>query len=149
MFVRAKKKAEDRYSIQIVQNTRDGKKVKQKILRHVGVARSDDEVNKLKEIAEEFMANIIVAEKENNRQKQLFPLTHKDALLHVRSKKGRKPIKKIEDILPVDKVTLADIVSDLPHENECKIRCSVYGAWVTGDFSIKRCTQGTLKRFLT
>ena len=112
MFVRAKKKAEDRYSIQIVQNTRDGKKVKQKILRHVGVARSDDEVNKLKEIAEEFMANIIVAEKENNRQKQLFPLTHKDALLHVRSKKGRKPIKKIEDILPVDKVTLADIVEE-------------------------------------
>ena len=67
--------------------------------------------------------------------------------------KGKKVILRYLNTIPLNKgsenILVNYIESDLPHENECKIRCSVYGAWVTGDFSIKRCTQGTLKRFLT
>lgn len=38
MFIRIKKKTEGRISVQIVANIREGDKVKQKIIRHVGVA---------------------------------------------------------------------------------------------------------------
>lgn len=52
MFIRVKTTPNSpRKSIQIVESVRDGDKVKQKIIRHVGVAMNDGELEKMKELA--------------------------------------------------------------------------------------------------
>lgn len=68
MFVRVKTTPNSpRQSVQIVESVRDGDKVKQKILRHVGIAQSDFELVKLKELAEFICSQI-----EEERQPKLF-----------------------------------------------------------------------------
>jgi len=68
MFIRIKSTPNSpRKSVQIVASVRDGNKVRQKILRHVGVAQSDLELVKLSELAE-----FIKAEMEEELQPQLF-----------------------------------------------------------------------------
>lgn len=53
MFVRIKSTPNSpRKSVQIVESFRDGDKVRQKILRHVGIAIDEDELVKLKELAQ-------------------------------------------------------------------------------------------------
>jgi len=59
MFVRVKTSPNSpKKSVQIVQSVRTGKKVSQKIVRHVGTALDDFELNKLKELAEFYKANL-------------------------------------------------------------------------------------------
>ena len=59
MYIRIKTAPNrERKSVQIVQSVRDGNKVKQKIVRHVGMALSDFELEKLKDLAEYIKANI-------------------------------------------------------------------------------------------
>ena len=48
-------------------------------------------------------------EKEANQQ-CLFMTNKSDALNHIKNKRGRKPTKKIEDILPPSQVTLDYII---------------------------------------
>lgn len=68
MFIRTKTTPNSpRSSIQIVESVRVGSKVKQKIIRHVGVAMNDEELVKLKEVAE-----FIKAKLEAEHQPQLF-----------------------------------------------------------------------------
>ena len=68
MFVRVKKKSENKYAVQIVESVRDGNyKVKQKIIRHVGMAFNDDEVLALKELAQSIKTQI-----EESHQPSLF-----------------------------------------------------------------------------
>ena len=68
MFVRVKKKSENKYAIQIVESVRDGDgKVKQKIIRHVGMAFNDDEV-----LAPEELARSIKIQIEESHQPSLF-----------------------------------------------------------------------------
>lgn len=67
MFIRIKKKDEKRWSVQIVEAVRDGKHVRQKILRHVGVAHHDKEIAELKKVAEFIRAQI-----EEDRQPRLI-----------------------------------------------------------------------------
>lgn len=98
-----------RKSIQIVESIRKGDKVKQKIVRYVGVAMDDFEEKKLKDLAEEIMAKII-AERINAGPQLLFePAAAKDILHDIKTKRGRKRRKNIADILPTDQVTLKDI----------------------------------------
>ena len=53
MFIRVKTTPNSpRKSVQLVESVRDGKKVKQKIVRHVGIAENDFELEKLQELAE-------------------------------------------------------------------------------------------------
>lgn len=60
MFVRKKKSSQsDRISIQIVENRRIGSKVSQKVLRHVGSAKHDQEVQHLIDLAEEIMQRML------------------------------------------------------------------------------------------
>lgn len=68
MFVRVKTTPNSpRQSVQIVESVRDGNIVKQKILRHVGIAQNDFELVKLKELAEFICSQI-----EEERQPKLF-----------------------------------------------------------------------------
>ena len=60
MFIRVKISPHNpkKKSVQIVESVRDGTKVKQRIIRHVGVALNDLELEKLKDLAEYIKANI-------------------------------------------------------------------------------------------
>ena len=69
MFVRVKSTPNSpRQSVQIVQSVRIGDKVKQKIVRYVGIAMYDDELAQLKVLAEVVKAKI-----EARHQSSLFP----------------------------------------------------------------------------
>ena len=69
MFVRVKSTPNSpRQSVQIVQSVRIGDKVKQKIVRYVGIAMDDDELAQLKVLAEVVKAKI-----EAQHQSSLFP----------------------------------------------------------------------------
>ena len=59
MFVRVKSTPNSpRQSVQIVQSVRIGDKVKQKIVRYVGIAMDDDELVRLKDLAEVVKARL-------------------------------------------------------------------------------------------
>ena len=58
--------------MQIVESFRDGHKVRQKILRHVGIAMDDDELIKLKELGEYIKSKL-----ESEHQASLFSSPNK------------------------------------------------------------------------
>ena len=93
MFIRVKSSPNSpRKSVQIVESVRDGDKVRQKILRHVGVANDKDELDRLLELAEFIKAKI-----ENERHPTLFS-TEILAKVAIQGKK----INSTEDSLVVD-----------------------------------------------
>ena len=68
MFVRVKSTPNSpRKSVQLVESVRQGDKVKQKIVRYVGIAKDDDELPRLK-----VLAHVIKAKFEANHQPSLF-----------------------------------------------------------------------------
>lgn len=117
MFVRVNSTPNSpRRSVQIVESKRDGHKVKTKILRHVGIGLNDVEVEKLKSFAYDIIATMV--QEATSSQLCLFsPPSHaelsqslaKKALLR---KKGRPKTKTLEDILPLNQVTLDKIVEE-------------------------------------
>ena len=59
MFVRVKTTpGSDRRAVQLVESVRSGKKVSQRIVRHIGVARSDAQLEKLMELGEVVKADV-------------------------------------------------------------------------------------------
>ncbi len=80
MFVRVKSTPNSpRKSVQIVQSVRKGTKVSQKIVRHIGIAIDEDELTKLKYLAEEIKLKI-----ESHEQPFLFT---PEEMIHLNSKK--------------------------------------------------------------
>ena len=115
MFVRAKTTPNSpRKSIQVVENVRDPKtgKVKQKILRHVGIAMNEDEEAKLRQIALDIIARLQREAEESNPQLSLFPGGLDDPAVSLPKPKGRKPKKQLHEILPVSQVSLDMIVEE-------------------------------------
>lgn len=109
MFIRVKTTPNSpRRSIQICENYRVGKKIKQKIVHYVGIARDDHEEQKLKDYGEELIVKITAERARNASQQSLFDPTD-DKLNPVKKKAGRPQRKKIEDILPPSQVSLDDI----------------------------------------
>ena len=104
MYVRTKTPPNSpRKSVQIVEGYRDkiSGSVKQRIVRHVGIASDASELEQLKAYGEELILNI-KAEREGPT---LFddppPLS-----------RGRPKIKRLDDILPPDQVSLSDVVEE-------------------------------------
>lgn len=103
MFIRSKPFSNGtRQRIQIVENIRDGGKVRQKLIRHIGVSYDSSEEVKLRQYGEELIVKIKEERKSQSNQGSLF----KPGEL---PKKGRPKRKNIEDILPVSKVKLEDV----------------------------------------
>ena len=92
MFVRIKSTPNSpRKSIQIVESIRDGDHVRQKILRHVGIAMDEDELIKLKELAEYIKAKL-----EAEHQPSLFsPEDVMEQVLKSQSSKKNHQPKRI------------------------------------------------------
>jgi len=128
MFIRTKTTPNSpRKSVQIVENQRDSKTgcVKQKILRHVGIAMDDIEEDKLKQLALEIIVKMQVEQEVSSPQlSMLTGLSEADLLKGLQCKnnlgqnnlgknKLGRPIKKpIEDILPTSEVRLDMIVEE-------------------------------------
>lgn len=110
MFIRVKTTPNSpRQSIQIVESYRasDGK-VKQRIVRHVGVAHSEDELKRLRDLAEYIKSNI-----ENERQPTLFaPEQMAKMTLQGRAKQAESkedkplPINDLRNLQEEQRVTL-------------------------------------------
>lgn len=99
MFVRINSTPNSpRKSIQIVESLRSGDKVRQKIIRYVGIAMNDYEQERLVALANDIIAEI----KKERETPELFNNIEKPQL-------GRKKRKQLTDILPPDQVSLTDI----------------------------------------
>lgn len=110
MFIRVNKTPNSpRKSIQVVESIRVGNKVKQKIVRYVGIALNDEEEQKLKDMAQEYIATLMAKRINSDKQISLLPPTKSEVLKYVKAKKGRKPRKRLEDILPPSKVKLDEV----------------------------------------
>src|SRR3990167_10124297 len=111
MYIRINKTPNSpRKSIQIVESIRQGDKVRQKIVRYVGIAMDDREEQKLKDMANEIIAKITAQREKDAAQQSLFDASSESEILnHVKSKAGRPKRKNIEDILPPSQVSLDDI----------------------------------------
>lgn len=76
MFIRVKTTPNSpRKSVQIIESIRTGNKVRQKIIRHVGIAMDDAELVSLKDLAEHIKVKL-----ENEHQAELFPAEEKAQL---------------------------------------------------------------------
>ena len=114
MFIRVNKTPNSpRHSIQIVESIRSGDKVKTKIVHHVGIARDEEEVQKLKDYGKELMAKIISERESASAQLSLCPPSSQEEILeYIKKKPGRPKNKQLNDILPTSQVTLEDIVEE-------------------------------------
>jgi transposase len=110
MYIRIKTTPNSpRKSIQIVEGERVGNKVKQKIIRYVGIATDEREEQQLKDYAQQLIAKIETQRLNESSQTSLLPVSESEMLDHVKSKLGRKKRKRLEDILPPNKVRLDEI----------------------------------------
>lgn len=113
MYIRINKTPNSpRKSIQIVESIRQGDKVRQKILRYVGIATDDAEEKKLVDLANEIIIKMTGQREKDAAQQSLFQKSDTEIANDLKNKVGRRSRKKIEDILPPSKVTLADIVEE-------------------------------------
>ena len=104
MYVRTKTPPNSpRKSVQIVEGYRDkiSGSVKQRIVRHVGIASDASELEQLKAYGEELILNIKAEREGPTLFDDLPPLS-----------RGRPKIKRLDDILPPDQVSLSDVVEE-------------------------------------
>ena len=104
MFIRSKpfSKETSKVRVQIIENVRNGTKVSQHIVRHVGVAHDAEEEAKMRQYALELIAKIKQSREDAIGQGKLFDN-------YGPSKPGRPPKKDISQILSVDQVRLKDL----------------------------------------
>ena len=113
MYIRINKTPNSpRKSVQIVESIRQGDKVRQKIVRYVGIATDDAEEQKLRDLANEIIVKITAQREKEAAQKSLFHTLESEISDHKKNKIGRPVRKKIEDILPPSQVTLDDIIEE-------------------------------------
>jgi len=93
MFVRIKTTPNSpKKSVQIVENLRDGKRIKQRIVRHVGTALNEDELKRMSELAEHIKASM----DQQGTQPGLFPVEEiAEIAIQARNRQTDEP-------LPVD-----------------------------------------------
>jgi len=105
-----------RKSVKVVESIREGFKVKQKMLLHIGIASSESEIKKLKRIGEEFIAKEQLRRQKESLQIDLFDsetaLERLEIIKNTIKKRGRKPSIKLENVSQDDKISLADLVSE-------------------------------------
>ena len=111
MFIRVKTTPNSpRKSVQIVENIRKGDKVSQKIVRYVGIALDEQEEQKLRDLAKEYITKIAIERQKTDLQMTMLPITEDHVA--ATSKLGRPKKKDIADILPTSQVTLDDIIEE-------------------------------------
>lgn len=112
MFVRVKSTPNSpRRSVQVVESSRTGERVTQRIVRHMGIALDAEEEAKLRAMAEEFISRSLT---ERLNEGALF---ESPAVRRV----GRPPRQTLASVAPPEEVRLADVAEvarrvEGPHE---------------------------------
>ena len=112
MFVRIKSTPNSpRRSVQVVESSRSGSQVSQRIVRHMGIALDDDELAKLRAMAEEFIARESAARLNGD---SLFEVPPLDAAARATGRSsgrsaGRPPRQTLASVAGADQVCLADL----------------------------------------
>jgi transposase len=106
-----------RKSVKVVESIREGFKVKQVMIHHVGIASSEEEIEKLKQLGMEFIAQEQLRREKAMGQISLFddetPKERLQALQHqVEKKRGRKPLTRLEDLTDGDTVNIKNLVEE-------------------------------------
>lgn len=111
MFVRVKDKNNGKKSIQIVEAHRSADKVSQHIVRHVGQAFSDREIEELKRLAES-----IIIEMKNNRQ-PVLPMFSPEEIYNSNCKECSDETVKVKNLREEQRVIegIADVFGELHH----------------------------------
>jgi transposase len=119
MYIRTTStKNSPRKSVKVVESIREGYKVKQVMVAHIGIASNDDEIEKLKQIGMEFIAQEQLRREKNSNQLSLLePETIEERLSHIKQnveKKniGRKKLITLQDVTADDKVSLSELVEE-------------------------------------
>lgn len=119
MYVRVTStKNSPRKSVKVVESIREGYKVKQVMLLHVGVAANEDEIEKLKQLGVAFIAQEQLRREQESPQTSMFPPQSVEERLEalkktmVHKKRGRKPRETLENVSAEDRVSLAELVEE-------------------------------------
>jgi transposase len=107
-----------RKSVKVVESIRQGFKVKQVMVLHVGIASTENEIEKLQQIGKEFIAQEQLRREKNSPQSSLLDAeTMEERLSNLKKnikqkRRGRKPTVKLENVTSEDQVSLADLVEE-------------------------------------
>src|ERR1700722_13070227 len=106
MFIRIKSSPNSqRKSVQICESRRDGKKVRQTVVRYVGIATDEAHLEDLKNLAKYLMAKI----KEEREGPSLFPLPKPQAPPQLTQEENTINIPDKDKELPILPVDLAKV----------------------------------------
>lgn len=106
-----------RKSVKVVESIREGLKVKQVMIHHVGVASTEAEIAKLKKMGLEFIAQEELRREQHTGQQSLFGNETVEQRLeaieeHNSRKRGRKPLIRLEDISDDDTGRIKNLVEE-------------------------------------
>jgi hypothetical protein len=105
-----------RRAVKVVESIRDGYTVRQVIVKHIGIVSDESQLEKLKQLGQEFIAQEQLRREEASGQQNLFDETLKERLEAIQSqpakKRGRKPLTKLEDLTDDDTVIIKNLVEE-------------------------------------
>lgn len=105
-----------RRAVKVVESIREGFTVKQVIVKHIGIVSDESQLEKLKQLGQEFIVNEQLRREKSSGQLSLFDETFEERLKAIQTqpikKRGRKPLTKLEDLSDSDTVTLKNIVEE-------------------------------------
>ena len=106
-----------RRAVKVVESIRDGFTVRQVIVKHIGIASDESEIDKLKQLGQEFIAHEQLRREKETGQLSLFgDETPKERLEAIQNqpekKRGRKPLTRLEDLTDSDTVILKNLVEE-------------------------------------
>jgi len=119
MFVRVTSTPKSpRKSVKVVASFREGYKVKQKMIFHVGIANTEEEIEKLKKLGYEYIARAKKEHEKNSGQTNLFSEQSLEDVANLiekyakenATKKGRKSRVSLEKIIPTSEVNIDQII---------------------------------------
>jgi transposase len=119
MYIRVTStKNSPRKSVKIVESIREGFKVKQVMILHIGIASNKDEIEKLKAIGMEFIAQEQLRREKKSPQISLLDAeTMEERLSNIKKNiekknRGRKPLVKLQDVTAEDKISLSELIEE-------------------------------------
>ena len=119
MYIRVTStKNSPRKSVKVVESIREGHKVKQVMIAHIGIASNENEIEKLKHIGMEFIAQEQFNREKNSPQLSLLePISVTERLRHIeeniaKKRFGRKKLVKLQNVTAEDNLSLFDLVED-------------------------------------
>jgi transposase len=105
-----------RRAVKVVESIRESFTVRQVIVKHIGIVSDESQLEKLKQLGQEFIANEQLRREQATGQLPLFDETPKDRFEVIQNqptkKRGRKPLSKLEDLTDNDTVIIKNLVEE-------------------------------------